>query len=324
MYHFKHYIMETNQEYKIAVLIDADNVPHSNIKEMLDEISKYGTPTIKRIYGDWTSSTIARWKPFLLKNAITPIQQCSYTSGKNATDSAMIIDAMDILHSDMVDAFCLISSDSDFTRLATRIRESGKHVFGMGERKTPIPFIASCDKFTYIEILRGDVAKTKSNNVLPKVKEKVVMEEVDLLTLLNQSVDDVADEEGWAFLGEIGSHILKKCPDFDPRNYNYKKLSLLMESFGDHFTVERRDAYQPIKHVYVKRKDGQQIGLVENEIVTVNSCDTGANCLETTSIDMENHQMDLEPNLESDLDLNLEKDNDLKVENDEKEVCLAS
>lgn len=316
--------METNQENKIAVLIDADNVPHSNIKEMLDEISKYGTPTIKRIYGDWTSSTIARWKPFLLKNAITPIQQCSYTSGKNATDSAMIIDAMDILHSDKVDAFCLVSSDSDFTRLATRIRESGKLVFGMGERKTPVPFIASCDKFTYIEILRGDVAKAKSAKVLPEAKEKVVMEEFDLLTLLNQSVDDVADEEGWAFLGEIGSHILKKCPDFDPRNYNYKKLSLLMESFGDYFTVERRDAYQPIKHVYVKRKDGLQIGPVESEMITVNTCDT--DCIEATSTCMENHQVDLDSITESESELNLdvEKDNDLKFENDEKEVCLEN
>ena len=311
--------METNQENKIAVLIDADNVPHSNIKEMLDEISKYGTPTIKRIYGDWTSSTIARWKPFLLKNAITPIQQCSYTSGKNATDSAMIIDAMDILHSDKVDAFCLISSDSDFTRLATRIRESGKLVFGMGERKTPIPFIASCDKFTYIEILRGDINKNQSSNVRSEVKEKVVMTEVDLLTLLNQSVDDVADEEGWAFLGEIGSHIIKKCPDFDPRNYNYKKLSLLMESFGDYFTVERRDAYQPIKHVYVKRKDSQQNGMVGNETVLTSSCESnnleaGLECLNADQLNLELHS-------DSNLELNLDTKMELKLDIDEK-VCL--
>ena len=294
--------MEINQEYKIAVLIDADNVPHANIKEMLDEISKYGTPTIKRIYGDWTSSTIARWKPFLLKNAITPIQQCSYTSGKNATDSAMIIDAMDILHSDKVDAFCLVSSDSDFTRLATRIRESGKLVFGMGERKTPIPFIASCDKFTYIEILRGDINKNQSSNVRSEVKEKVVMTEVDLLTLLNQSVDDVADEEGWAFLGEIGSHIIKKCPDFDPRNYNYKKLSLLMESFDDYFTVERRDAYQPIKHVYVKRKDCPQSTREESETVISNSC--VSNSVEANLESLNTENFDLDQDSDCTLDLN--------------------
>lgn len=258
--------METNQENKIAVLIDADNVPHANIKEMLDEISKYGIPTIKRIYGDWSSSNISRWKPFLLKNAITPVQQCSYTSGKNATDSAMIIDAMDILHSDKVDAFCLVSSDSDFTRLATRIRESGKLVIGMGEKKTPVPFIASCDKFIYIEILRGEELKVKTNNVVGKVKEKVIMEEADLLTLLSQSIDDLADDDGWAFLGNVGNHIQKKCPDFDPRNYHYSKLSLLMESFGNYFTVERRDAYQPIKHVYVKKKELSQFVQVDNDI----------------------------------------------------------
>lgn len=264
--------MEKNQEYKFAVLIDADNVPHANIKEMLD-ISKYGVPTIKRIYGDWASPNIARWKPFLLKNAITPVQQYSYTNGKNATDSAMIIDAMDILHSNKVDGFCLISSDSDFTRLATRIRESGKLVIGMGERKTPIPFIAACDRFTYIEILRGEVVIPKENNMNQKNKEKVVMEEVDLLNLLNLSINDLADDDGWAFLGEVGNHILRKCPDFDPRNYHYHKLSDLMESFGDYFIVERRDAYQPVKHVYVKRKEISQSGHDYSGSVSTDSCE---------------------------------------------------
>ena len=150
-----------SKEQKLAVLIDADNVPYANIKGMLEEIAKYGILTIKRIYGDWTKPTVAGWKSILLDYAITPIQQYSYTTGKNATDSAMIIDAMDILHTDKVDGFCIVSSDSDFTRLAVRLRESGKFVLGMGEKKTPNPFIVSCDKFVYIEILGGDIKDTK-------------------------------------------------------------------------------------------------------------------------------------------------------------------
>ena len=147
---------ENKKDFNLAVLFDADNVPYSHVQEMLNEIAKYGVPTIKRIYGDWTKPTVAGWKSVLLENAITPIQQYSYTTGKNATDSAMIIDAMDILHSNKVDGFCIISSDSDFTRLATRLRESSKFVIGMGERKTPRPFIVSCDKFIYIENLGSD------------------------------------------------------------------------------------------------------------------------------------------------------------------------
>src|SRR5210317_92862 len=139
---------------KIAVLIDGDNIPSKYIKEMMEEITKYGTPTIKRIYGDWTKLHLSKWKKILLENAITPIQQYGYTSGKNATDSAMIIDAMDILYSEKVNGFCLVSSDSDFTRLATRLREAGMKVFGIGEKKTPQPFIAACEKFIYIEILK--------------------------------------------------------------------------------------------------------------------------------------------------------------------------
>ena len=146
--------MEGNQDPKLAVLIDADNVPYSNIKEMLAEIAKYGTPTFKRIYADWTKPNAAGWKTVLLQNGITPIQQYAYTSGKNSTDSAMIIDAMDILYSGKVEGFCLVSSDSDFTRLAIRLREAGMKVFGIGEKKTPVPFIAACDKFIYLEILK--------------------------------------------------------------------------------------------------------------------------------------------------------------------------
>ena len=190
--------MNTNNEKKLAVLFDADNVPYSHVKQMLDEITKYGNPTIKRIYGDWTKPSISGWKSVLLENAITPIQQYSYTTGKNATDSAMIIDAMDILHLGQVDGFCIVSSDSDFTRLATRLREAGKFVIGIGEKKTPKPFIVSCDKFIYIEIL--------GNNETPNVHDSKTTKEVskpiktkdiignDIINLLNQSIDDLADE----------------------------------------------------------------------------------------------------------------------------------
>ena len=154
---------ENKKELTLAVLFDADNVPYSHVEEMLNEIAKYGVPTIKRIYGDWTKPNLAGWKAVLLENAITPIQQYSYTTGKNATDSAMIIDAMDILHSNKADGFCIISSDSDFTRLATRLRESSKLVIGMGERKTPRPFIVACDKFIYIENLGNDDEETQQD-----------------------------------------------------------------------------------------------------------------------------------------------------------------
>ena len=169
------------QDTKLAVLIDGDNIPSKYIKEMMEEITKYGTPTIKRIYGDWTKPHLSKWKNILLENAITPIQQYGYTVGKNATDSAMIIDAMDILYSEKVNGFCLVSSDSDFTRLATRLREAGMQVIGIGEKKTPTPFIVACDKFIYIEILRnqtekkeGDDQKDKSKDSIDKITSKVI------------------------------------------------------------------------------------------------------------------------------------------------------
>lgn len=237
------------KEYKLAVLIDADNVPHANIKRMLEEIAKYGTLTIKRIYGDWTKPTVSGWKTALLDCAITPIQQYSYTTGKNATDSAMIIDAMDILHTDKVDGFCIVSSDSDFTRLAVRLRESGMFVIGMGERKTPKPFIVSCDKFIYIEILNA--AKT----VAPVKSAAARGPKDEIIKLLSQSVDDLADDNGWAFLANVGSLMLKKKPDFDPRNYGCPKLTALMESYSDQFEIEKRDTPNPgIKHVYVRNR----------------------------------------------------------------------
>ncbi len=252
-------MMRERNDLKLAVLIDADNIPYSNIKGMLDEIAKLGTPTIKRIYGDWTKPTVSGWKPALLEHAITPIQQYSYTTGKNATDSAMIIDAMDILHSEKVDGFCLVSSDSDFTRLATRLRESGMLVIGIGAKKTPNPFIVACDKFIYIEII-GTTEKTKKVDSAVTTNTKSQENEVDtisseFLQLIKTSVEDLADDNGWAFLAEVGNLIIKKKPDFDPRNYGFTKLTPLIKSLNEHFEVDEREVEKSrIKHIYVKIK----------------------------------------------------------------------
>ena len=247
--------METN----LAVLIDGDNIPSAYIKEMMEEIAKYGNPTIKRIYGDWTKPHLAKWKNVLLENAINPIQQYGYTQGKNATDSAMIIDAMDILYSDKVDGFCLVSSDSDFTRLATRLREAGKNVIGIGEKKTPEPFIVACDRFIYIEILKntdkedsdqnnGKGGKTSKKKNVDKVTSKVVR-------FISQTISDVADEDGWAFLGDVGSLLQKKQPNFDSRNYGFQKLTPMIHSI-DKFEIESRtNQNSKFKLIYVKNKD---------------------------------------------------------------------
>lgn len=251
--------MVPKSDMKLAVLIDADNIPYSNIKGMLDEITKFGIPTIKRIYGDWTKPSVSGWKQPLLEHAITPIQQYSYTTGKNATDSAMIIDAMDILHSDKVDGFCLVSSDSDFTRLAVRLRESGMFVLGLGEKKTPNPFIVACDKFIYIEILEnsdnqqnaqspGTSTETKSPNIEPVNKK--------LIQLLKSTIRDVADDDGWAYLGEVGNLIIKKRPDFDSRNYGFPKLTPLIKSQKKVFEIDERDIDKSrTKLIYVKVKE---------------------------------------------------------------------
>ncbi len=190
--------MKESKDLNLAVLIDADNIPYANIQGMLDEIAKFGTPTIKRIYGDWTRPGVNGWKKPLLEHAITPIQQYGYTTGKNATDSAMIIDAMDILHSNKVDGFCLVSSDSDFTRLATRLRESGNLVIGIGEKKTPKPFIVACDKFIYIEIIEGSKSKNKKKKQSDKTTtntEKYEQVSEGLINLLRDSVDDIGDDD---------------------------------------------------------------------------------------------------------------------------------
>ncbi len=252
--------MKNNKDLRIAVLIDADNIPHANIKAMMEEIAKYGTPTFKRIYGDWTKPTLTGWKGVLLENAITPIQQYAYTVGKNATDSAMIIDAMDILYTEKVDGFCIVSSDSDFTRLATRLREAGMMVIGLGEKKTPNPFIVACDKFIYIEILSPPAKETEikfekgkkeikatASNALQKVDRETI-------NLISSSIRDLADESGWAFLGEVGNLILKKQPDFDPRNFGFQKLAPLIKSTGKYEIDERETDKKTIKLVYVRLK----------------------------------------------------------------------
>jgi NYN domain/OST-HTH/LOTUS domain len=246
--------MRNNDELKLAVLIDADNVPYSNVKGMLEEIAKLGTPTIKRIYGDWTKPTIAGWKSVLLENAITPIQQYGYTTGKNSTDSAMIIDAMDILYSEKIDGFCIVSSDSDFTRLAIRLRESGMFVVGIGEKKTPNPFIVACDKFIYIEIISKSVTEAKSTVAIPAQIVDSVNREI--IALVASTVNDLADENGWAFLAEVGNLLIKKKPDFDPRNYGFPKLTPLIKSMKEYFDIDERDVEgkRNIKHIYLKNK----------------------------------------------------------------------
>lgn len=244
-------------DVKLAVLIDGDNIPSAYVKDMMEEIAKYGNPTIKRIYGDWTNPRLAKWKNLLLENAITPIQQYGYTAGKNATDSAMIIDAMDILYSGDVDGFCLVSSDSDFTRLATRLREAGMQVYGIGEKKTPNPFIVACDKFIYLEILKkqteGEIAD--SLNSKPSTKEgvdKITQKEIKLIAT---TIEDVADDDGWAFLGDVGSLLQKKQPNFDSRNYGFMKLTPLISSITN-FEIERReDAKGRKKLIYVKIRE---------------------------------------------------------------------
>ena len=252
--------MEFQKESRLAVLIDADNVPYSNIKGVMEEIAKYGTPTFKRIYGDWTKPTVSGWKKVLLENAITPIQQYSYTSGKNSSDSALIIDAMDILYSGKVDGFCIVSSDSDFTRLVTRLREAGMKVYGIGQKKTPNPFIVACDKFIYMEIIPAfeeqEVSETPvSKNVRPK--EKPVVDKVGKPTikLIRQTINDLGDENGWAFLGDVGNLLLKKHPDFDPRNFGFPKLTPLITSLPQ-FEIDKRETDKAgIKLVYIRNKE---------------------------------------------------------------------
>ncbi|MBC5863974.1 NYN domain-containing protein [Flavobacterium sp. F-328] len=248
---------QNTKELKLAVLIDADNVPYSNVKGMMEEIAKFGTPTTKRIYADWTKPNAAGWKSVLLEHAITPIQQYSYTVGKNSSDSAMIIDAMDLLYSDKVDGFCIVSSDSDFTRLAIRLRESGMKVIGIGEQKTPNSFIVACDRFVYIEVLDGATKKVSPKRANTDTKKTVTksLNKIDLQTieLIEATIEDIGDESGWAFLGDVGNLIVKKKPEFDPRNYGYTKLTPMLKSLTDILEIDERDSDKKgIKHVYVR------------------------------------------------------------------------
>ncbi len=244
-------------DLKLAVLIDGDNISSANVKEMMEEIAKYGNPTIKRIYGDWTNPKLAKWKNVLLENAITPIQQYGYTTGKNATDSAMIIDAMDILYSEKVDGFCLVSSDSDFTRLATRLREAGMNVIGIGEKKTPEPFIVACDKFIYIEILKYRSEESDSDFAKNKSSEKSNIDKITpkVIKLISTTINDLADDDGWAFLGDVGNLLQKKQPNFDSRNYGFQKLTPLIKSIKK-FEIELREKPTGrFKLIYVRIKE---------------------------------------------------------------------
>lgn len=242
--------MEAQNDLRLAVLIDADNVPPGSLKSIMEEVARYGNPTFKRIYGDWTKPQLSSWKKILVENAITPIQQYEYTTGKNSTDSALIIDAMDILYSSRADGFCIVSSDSDFTRLAVRLREAGMKVIGIGEKKTPTSFRVACEKFIYIEIINSSEDK-KQESVDDKISKPSKKE---LIHLLTNTINDLADEEGWAYLGDVGNLILKKQPDFDPRNYGYQKLTMLIKNLSVFEIDERRLDNSNVKHIFIRNK----------------------------------------------------------------------
>jgi uncharacterized LabA/DUF88 family protein len=210
---------------RLAVLIDADNAQPSIVDGLLSEIANFGTASVKRIYGDWTYPGLKGWKEVLLEHSIQPMQQFAYTKGKNATDSAMIIDAMDLLYTNNFNGFCIVSSDSDFTKLASRIRESGLLVYGFGEKKTPAPFVSACDKFIYTEVLR---AKSDESAAIVKKSSSELKKDTKLIRLLRDAVNTASDDSGWAHLGPVGSTIAKQSPDFDPRNYGYGKLGELV------------------------------------------------------------------------------------------------
>ena len=253
--------MDNNlKDLRLAVLIDADNVPYAMVKEMMEEIAKYGVPTFKRIYADWTKPTVKGWKEVLLENAITPIQQYSYSKGKNSSDSAMIIDAMDILYSGKVDGFCIVSSDSDFTRLAIRLREAGMTVIGIGEKKTLNPFITACDKFIYLEILGAEIADVDEVETMEKTKTPTNKKnpaktaDAEISKLVKDSIATLADDSGWVFLGDLGNYLLKRKPDFDPRNYGFQKLWPLIKSLSFIEADERETGKGKIKHIFVRSR----------------------------------------------------------------------
>lgn len=258
-----------NQErdLKLAVLIDADNVSYQYIKPIMEEIAVYGVPTIKRIYADWTRQNMNGWKSVILDHAISPIQQFNYTTGKNSSDSALIIDAMDILYTEQLDGFCLVSSDSDFTKLAVRLRESGKIVLGFGEQKTPNAFIAACNRFLYLEILEDNYEETTpttntnlADSHIEPVKEKPSKKGIKPLDkatqrLIHNSIDAIADDSGWAFLADVGNVISKTDPSFDSRNFGYSKLSHLIDDLDGIEVDDRATANPNVKHIYIRNKN---------------------------------------------------------------------
>ncbi|GAA6527546.1 NYN domain-containing protein [Intrasporangium sp. DVR] len=227
-----------NGNAHLAVLIDADNADASIIEPLLAEISKFGVASVKRIYGDWTTPQLGSWKSVLLTHSIQPIQQFAYTARKNSTDSAMIIDAMDLLHTGTFDGFCIVSSDSDFTRLASRLRESGKRVVGFGEEKTPEPFVQACDQFVYTEIFRNRTAVDGEAPPTTRKSTNDLRQDARLVGLFRSAIDAASGESGWAGLSAVGNLIVKQAPDFDPRRYGYSKLSDLAEAIGL-FTLDR-------------------------------------------------------------------------------------
>jgi uncharacterized LabA/DUF88 family protein len=240
---------------RLALLIDGDNASPADIGGVLAEIAKYGRVTVKRIYGDWATQNLAGWRNVLSEHSITPIQQPRYTVGKNATDTAMVIDAMDILYGGRIEGFCIVSSDSDFTRLASRLRESGQVVYGFGERKTPKPFVAACDKFIYVDILSGPKAHAK---VDAKGGAQELKGDAELMNLLRTAVEESDDESGWSNLGAVGKQISSQKPDFDPRHYGFSKLSSLIEAI-DLFEVRREtQGAQGHTGVYVRSTKGQR------------------------------------------------------------------
>jgi len=243
--------MTNVQAQKLAVLIDADNAQPSIVEGLLAEIAKYGTANVKRIYGDWTGSHLRSWKEVLLLLSIQPIQQFRYTVGKNATDAAMIIDAMDLLYTNKFDGFCIVSSDSDFTKLASRIRESGLVVYGFGEKKTPEPFVSACDKFIYTEVLTSKEDDTLS---IKRKSTNALKQDTKLVNLLRNAVEASSDDSGWAHLAPMGSTIAKQAPEFDPRNYGYKKLGELVAATKLFQIEERAVGDGPSKAVYLKDK----------------------------------------------------------------------
>jgi len=247
--------IETRQ-LKLAVLIDADNTQAGITDGLLAEVAKYGVASVKRIYGDWTTPNLKHWKDRLLGYGIQPMQQFAYTQGKNATDSAMIIDAMDLLYTEKLDGFCIVSSDSDFTRLAARVREAGLLVLGFGERKTPKPFVAACDKFVYTDILRESAEETRTERKEPEKKAQDFKVDRKIKALLLDAVEDSADDSGWAYLGPVGQYVANRAPEFDARNYGYRKLGELIKSCGWFDVEERSNQTDPGKQIYIRKKSG--------------------------------------------------------------------